>query len=150
MSLTVSLTGDWLESIGNKRAAEFSVTGDSSYPTGGYALSPANVGLGVVDFWDFAQSGGYIAAYNASTGKVQLFVDGGNLPSVVVTGGQSAGPALQITPDSNAGVLGKTAAGTRTIPGATFGLVASSASLVEVTNGTNVSTVTIQGRAIGR
>jgi len=150
MSLTVSLTGDWLESLGSKRAVNFSITGDASYTTGGYAFTPANIGLGVIDFVEFDNASGNVAFYNASTGKIQFFVDGGNLPSVTVTGGQAAGPALQITPDSNAGVLGKTAATTRTIPGATFGLTAVPSSLVEVGATTNLSAVTVHGRAYGR
>lgn len=150
MSLTVSLTGDWLESLGSKRAVTFSITGDSSYTTGGYAFTPANVGLGVIDFAEFDNAGGYVAYYNSATGKIQFFVDGGNLPNVVVTGGQGAASALQINPDSNAGVLGKTAATTRTIPGATFGLVAVPANLVEVAATTNLSAVTVKGRCTGR
>ena len=44
--------------------------------------------------------------------------------AVTVVGGQAAGSALQIEPDSDAGVLGKTVANTRTIPQATFGVAA--------------------------
>lgn len=40
----------------------------------------------------------------------------------IVVGGQAAGTALQFTPDTDAGVFGKTAATTRTIPGRTFGI----------------------------
>jgi len=150
MAATITLSGDWLESVGSKRATNFSITGDSSYPTGGYAVTPAQVGLGVVDFWEFGNGSGYVLEYVVATGKVKFYVDGGNLPNVTVTGGQSAGPALQITPDSNAGVLGKTTATTRTIPGATFGLVGVPSSLVEVAATTNLSAVTVPGRATGR
>lgn len=150
MSATITLSGDWLESVGSKRAVNFSITGDSSYPTGGYSLTAANVGLGVVDFWEFDNASGYIVAYNATTSKLLFYVDGANLPNVKVTGGQAAGPGLQITPDSAAGVLGKTTATDRTIPGATFGLIGVPASLVEVAATTNLSTVTIHGRATGR
>lgn len=150
MAVTVTLSGDWLESVGSKRAVNFSVTGDNSYPTGGYALTAAQVGLGAVDFWEFNSTGGYVVAYNAATSKLLFYIDGANLPNVTVVGGQSAGPGLQITPDSAAGVLGKTAATTRTIPGATFGLVGVPAALVEVTNGVNLTAVTIKGRATGR
>lgn len=44
-----------------------------------------------------------------------------DFPKVTVTGGQAAGAAVQILPDSDAGVFGKTAATTRNIPGRTFG-----------------------------
>jgi hypothetical protein len=150
MAATITLAGDWLESLGSKRAVNFSVTGDNSYPTGGYAITAAQVGLGVVDFWEFQNNSGYIVEYIAATGKLKFYVDGGNLPSVVVTGGQGAGPGLQITPDTNAGVLGKTTATTRTIPGGTFGLVAGAGSLVEVAATTDLHLIVIQGRVTGR
>lgn len=148
MAATITLTGDWLESVGSKRAVNFTITGDASYPTGGYTVTAANVGLGVVDFWEFGNTSGYILEYVG--GKVKFYVDGGNLPTVTVTGGQAAGPGLQITPDSAAGVLGKTTATSRTIPGATFGLTAVPANMVEVPATTNLSAVVVPGRATGR
>lgn len=149
MSISVSLTGDWLSNLGNRRAVSGTVTGDASYPTGGYALAAGAIGLGKIERIEFNSDGGYTLAYNYGTGKVQVYVDGGNLPSVVVTGGQGAGPALQITPDSNAGVLGKTAAGTRTIPGSTFGLTASAAAQIEVPNTTSLTGLTSEFWATG-
>lgn len=150
MALTVTLSGDWLESLGSRRGVAAKITFDSSYQTGGMSLTPANIGLGVIGRIFFNPDSGYICSYDYTNQKVQVWVDGGNLPTVTVTGGQAAGPGLQITPDSNAGVLGKTTATTRTIPGATFGLTAVPSSMVEVAASTNLSTLTVEFWAEGR
>ncbi len=150
MGLTVTLAGDWLSNIGNRRAIEGTITFDSSYPTGGESLTAANIGLGVLKRIQFNPVSGYILTYDYANQKVLVYAAGGAaLPSVVVTGGQSAGEALQITPDSNSGVLGKVAATTRTIPGATFGLVASGGAAGEVANLTNLSTLVVEFWAEG-
>ena len=150
MALTVALTGDWLESIGSKRAVNGKITFDASYTTGGLSLLPAQIGLGVIDRIEFNQVGGFVVSYDYTAQKVKAFVDGANLPTVKVTGGQAAGPALQITPDSAAGVLGKTTATDRTIPGATFGLTAVPAAMAEVAATTNLATLVVEFRAYGR
>lgn len=150
MALTISLPGDWLESIGSKRAVNGTITFDASYTTGGLSLLPAQIGLGVIDRIEFNQVGGFIIAYDYAAKKAKVFVDGSNLPTVKVTGAQAAGPALQITPDNNAGVLGKTTATDRTIPGATFGLTAVPAASSEAAATTNLSTLTVEFRAYGR
>lgn len=149
MSLTVGLTGDWLSNIGNRRAVEGTITFDSSYATGGLSLTPANIGLGVLKRIQFNNDSGYVCAYDYTAQKVLVYQAGANLPSVKVTGGQVAGEALQITPDTNSGVLGKVAATDRTIPGATFGLVAGAASANEVAATTNLSTLVVEFWAEG-
>lgn len=150
MSLTVSLPGDWLTNIGNRRQVTGSITFDNNYLTGGLSLTPAAIGLGTLDFINFNETSGFAYEYVASTQKVKVYVDGGNLPTVTVVGGQGAVSTVQIAPDSNAGVFGKTAATTRTIPGATFGLTAVPAQMVEVTNGTDLHTLVAQFQATGR
>lgn len=150
MSLTVSLPGDWLSNIGNRRAVSGTITFDSSYATGGLSLTPANIGLGQIERIQFNNDSGYVCAYDYTAQKVLVYQAGANLPSVKVTGGQAAGPGLQITPDSAAGVLGKTTATDRTIPGATFGLIAGAASANEVAATTNLSTLVVEFWAEGR
>lgn len=61
---------------GNLKEVIVDVTGDSSYPTGGYAVSFP--GITNVIFCD-AQSGstGHPAVFNYATGKLQLFTSGG-------------------------------------------------------------------------
>ena len=63
---------------------------------------------------------------NVEWNRAHLFIPVVNFSGLqiqaIITGGQVAGAALQITPDTDAGVLGKVAVTTRTIPGLTFGL----------------------------
>ena len=105
------------------------VTPDTSYPSGGYALTAANCycGRGITGMSQIGcntAAVGYIPIWNTQTGKFMILVPGGSTPAgtlsgnVVVTTGTIA-QAIGITPDSNAGVL-TTAGSTRTIPYATF------------------------------
>jgi hypothetical protein len=148
MASTITLTGDWLISLGNRRQT-YGTGNLGTYSTSGIAVSAAQVGLGVINDLIIDPAGGYIFEYVKSTGKVKAYVEGSSLPDVKVTGGQSAGPALQMTPDSAAGVLGKTTATDFTVPGATFGLVAVPAASAEVAGSTNLAGVTFNFRAIG-
>lgn len=164
MASTITLTGDWLISMGNRR--QVSGTGNlGTYATSGIAVSAAQCGLGVLDSLVIQPAGGYTFEYVPSTGKVKAYRVGvatGTIAvtdgDVTVTGGQSAGPALQITPDSAAGVLGKTAATTRVIPQATLGIAATTATftgaaagtLTEVSNAVDISATTFTFVAIGR
>lgn len=90
MGLTVTLTGDWMESQGNRRAVEATIAFDSSYPTGGESLTAANLGLGVVTHVDVQSKGGYVFAYDYTNSKVLAYVEedtaaGGPLPEVADT-----------------------------------------------------------------
>jgi len=164
MASTITLSGDWLVNLGNRNQT-FGTGNLGVYATNGIAVTPAQVGLGAIDSLVIDPAGGYVFEYVASTGKVKAYISAGVTPAgtvavpvVTVTGGQAAGPALQITPDSVAGVLGKTSATTVAIPGATFGIGAqtftgtpvAAAGLAEVTNSTNLAGVTFNFRAIGR
>ena len=74
MALTVSLTGDWLSSIGSRRASQGTITFDSSYATGGESLTAANIGLGVIDRIEFNQGeDGYTFKYDYTNSKVMAF-----------------------------------------------------------------------------
>lgn len=75
MGLTVGLTGDWLESIGNKRAVVGTIAFDSSYPTGGESLTAANIGLGVIDHMTIEPKGGYVFEYDYANKKVLAYVE---------------------------------------------------------------------------
>lgn len=131
MASTVTLTGDWMQSLGNRRATSGTLNLGNPYAADGIAVTAAQVGLGVIEDLQVMPCGGYTFEYVKSSGKVKAYRAGNDVPDVVVTGGQGAGTALQMTPDTAAGVLGKTAATTRTIPGATFGLTAKPAALAE-------------------
>lgn len=54
------------------------VTCDSSYATGGYSLTAADLGLQRIDFVDAGASGGYVPEYNYSTNKLLVRWSGGS------------------------------------------------------------------------
>jgi hypothetical protein len=168
MALTVTLAGDWLSSLGNKRASNGTLTFDSSYATGGESLTPANIGLGVIDSITFNQGeDGYVFKYIHSTQKVQVFRTATVTPtgSVAVTEGAvtvkggGGGEAMTLNPDSTSGVLTKAAATDRVIPRATLGFAASTAAftgapttaaaLAEVGNAVDLSAVVVEFMAVG-
>ena len=61
---------------GNTREVIVTITGDASYPTGGYALTFP--GISNVLFVDAqSSSSGHPAVWNYATGKLQLFTSGG-------------------------------------------------------------------------
>lgn len=73
--------------------------------------------------------------------------------NITIVGGQAAGAALQIEPDTAAGVLGKTAATTRAIPIATLFTAAptvAAAALAEVASDVDVGEVQFVAFGIGR
>lgn len=53
------------------------VTGDASYPTGGYAITPAIFGLTTFDFVLVPSAKGYGANYNDATGKIVVYASAG-------------------------------------------------------------------------
>ena len=96
---------------------------------------------------DGVSSNGYLVRWSKTDKALKAYYPSGvtlAAPVVTVTGSQAAGAALQVTPDTNAGVLGKTTAGDLTIPGATFGIAAPSVTkgaATEVANDVNIGTV---------
>lgn len=62
--------------VGDRRLSVTNLTFDTSYPTGGYAVTPSTFGLGVVDAVLADNPSGYDVYYNAATGKVQVFSSG--------------------------------------------------------------------------
>jgi hypothetical protein len=86
MALTVSLTGDWLTSVGNRRSSEGTITFDSVYATGGESLTAANVGLGVLDSLVLEQGvSGFIFEWDKDNNKVKVRRAGSDgIPTLVV------------------------------------------------------------------
>ena len=61
---------------GNTKEVIVTITGDASYPTGGYALTFP--GITTVLFVDAqSSSSGHPAVWNYATGKLQFFTSGG-------------------------------------------------------------------------
>jgi len=70
MAAAVTLSGDWLHSIGDLRLVTGTVAFDSSYPTGGESITAAAFGLGVVDFLIANASGGYVFFWDSANSKL--------------------------------------------------------------------------------
>ena len=92
MALTVGLTGDWRISTGNRNESVGTIAFDSSYPTGGEALTAANVGLGVLDHITITSKGGYVFEYDYTNSKVLVYVE-----EAVAAGG----PLLEVADTTN-------------------------------------------------
>lgn len=155
MASTMTLTGDWLQSAGSRTQTHG--TGNLGvYATNGVAVTAAQLGLGAIDSLIINPAGGYTFEYVASTGKIKAYTGGGGASvdgtaaKLSIVGGQSAGPALQITPDSNSGIIGKTTATTVTAATEITGLTVVGGASGEVDNSTNLAGVTFSWVAIGQ
>lgn len=64
--------------LGNRREVVLDVTLDNSYPTGGYALTPATLGVDGATDYVFAQATttGHLPVYNYGTKKLMVFSGG--------------------------------------------------------------------------
>lgn len=72
MASSLTLSGDWLISLGNRN--QTSGTGNlGTYATNGIAVSAAQCGLGTVESVVIDPAGGYVFEYVASTGKVKAY-----------------------------------------------------------------------------
>lgn len=121
---------------GNKRLHHGKITFDSSYPSGGEALTPANIGLHTIERIVFSEALGFKAEYDYANQKVVV-----KCPSVV-TGAAGAG-TLDDFPMSGVGATS-----------ASIGLTAGNATTrfggqQEVADTTNLSTLVVYFEAIG-
>jgi len=178
--MAVTLTKLYEDVWGKTRIVGVQIAFDTSYPTGGYGaalglsaqrigfnsaadiygafligLSGAAAGVALVE-WDYS-------AKKLMAFRVATFTPAGTIAvtdgAVTVVGG-GIGEAIGINPDSNAGVLSKAAATTRTIPQVTFGIAATTAvltgtaqgqvALAQVSNAVNLSAVTCRMEFRGR
>lgn len=169
MALVIARVLDTDFTLGNLRGALKDITLDTSYPTGGYALTGAAlIGAGItllgMQFMGGNDaSGTYQYSFDNVNRKLMVFRSAGFTPAGTIGGnvtvvGGGIGEATGINPDSNAGVLSKAAATNRTIPLATYlgaaptftGTAVAAGGLAQVANAVNLSTVKIRVLAIGR
>lgn len=155
MASTITLSGDWLFSIGNERMTKG--TGNlGTYATGGIAVTPTQVGLGVIDSLTIDPAGGYTFFYSASAGKVLAYESAAFTPA-----GTNSAPTITTTTNAgttepmytNAGALTQTtgATGITGVQAPTFtGTAVAAAALAEVGNGVDLSGTTFTFRALGR
>jgi len=156
MSATMTLTGDWLQSVGN--TAQTSGTGNLGvYATGGISVTPQMVGLGRISQLIVNPAGGYTFKYNSTTSKLQAYAGEGGVAAhshdLIIIGGQIAA-TTNITARYATEIFGKEAATDATIAGsasATKGGIgsASSTSGVEVDTSTDLTTIVFNWRAVG-
>ena len=167
MAISKTVVPDSEDIWGKHRVKVFDITLDSSYPTGGYSLTATDLHWSQLDSVEVisgnSASGGYVFNWDTVNKKLMAFYGAaGATPAGTISGnvtvvGGSIGEAIGINPDSNAGVLSKAAATTRTIPIATFlgaaptftGTAGSAGGLTEVGNGSSLATVVVRARCIG-
>jgi hypothetical protein len=73
MAAAVTLSGDWLHSIGDLRLVTGTVAFDSSYPTGGESITAAKFGLGKIDFLIATALSGYVFFWDGTNSKLMAY-----------------------------------------------------------------------------
>lgn len=73
MALTVTRSGDWQSVYGHWRKSHVTVAFDSSYPTGGESLTPADFGLRVIDMILIEPKNGFEFEYDYTNSLVKVF-----------------------------------------------------------------------------
>lgn len=108
MALTVSNVIPGV--AGNKRTAQFTLAFDSSYPTGGEALAPGQVGLQVVESAVIEAKGGYLFEFDYTNNKVKVFSGGGVdiTPAGTFTGSALAAHGHTVSAQWHGDLLGVT------------------------------------------
>jgi hypothetical protein len=79
--------------LGNARMNVCTVTFDSSYATGGEAVTPEQMGLTVVDMVIATNSGGYAFEYDYANEKLKVFVGNND--------GAADGPLVEAAAESD-------------------------------------------------
>lgn len=74
MALTVTLDKDGNHYLGSMRMVVATVDLDSSYPSGGYSLTPAMLGLVTIKHMDTQHRSGVSLDYDFSSNKLRCFV----------------------------------------------------------------------------
>lgn len=130
MALTVSVTRRNVS--GNQNIVTGTVAFDSSYTTGGLALTAATLGLRVVDMIIIQPRSGFVFDYDYTNSKLLAFTQGATTGATAVSG--TTGALM----NTDAGVEGTARLQSSTTSG-TFKW----GSLLEVTNTTSLSTLTL-------
>lgn len=72
MAVTITLTGDWLTTLGSKRLT-YGTGNLGTYTADGIAVTANKVGLGVIEDLQIQPAGGYVFEYVKSTGKIKAY-----------------------------------------------------------------------------
>lgn len=166
MPSTITLTGDWLANIGNKR--QVNGTGNlGTYATNGVAVTATQVGLGVIEQLIIEPAGGYVFSWDKDNGKVLAYrtatltpAGTNSQPTFTVNASGAIGASMEVglSADSAAatfeGGTGITAqrilTTTSPVAAPTFtGTATTAAALAEVGNAVNLAAVTFRFSATG-
>lgn len=135
--MAASVTVKKKNKFGNGYAVTADVTFDSSYPTGGEALTAQQFGLTVIDFVLPSPAAGYIFEFDHANSKLKAFT-----PTAVSMSG-TAGVAGA---DNTVVAVSATSIG---VSGAGVAAAVKNAA-AEVANTTDLSAVTVRVLAVGR
>src|SRR5208283_938846 len=175
MAIGVTFLGDMTNCDFGPVQASFPIfTLDSSYPTGGYALTANQIKVqspiasgstaagiaGIVPIAYNTAATGYIIYWNTQTGKLMVYLSAGFTPAgtsanpTISMAGGGGGGAVTVNPEANGGALVHNASGaitgvTGVIAGAFTGTAIAAAKLAQVANATNLSTLVITCIALG-
>lgn len=73
MASTITLAGDWMTSLGNRRMVHATGNLGNPYATGGIAVAASQFGLGQLEALVIEAAGGYVFEWVASTGKIKAY-----------------------------------------------------------------------------
>jgi hypothetical protein len=148
MASTISLTGDWLVSFGNKY--QTAGTGNlGTYATNGVAVTAAQVGLGTIESLVIDPAGGYVFEWDKAAGKVKAYRSAAHTH---VLHFQTSAAANAVTAAANSLRTAAAAfdvAGVADSTGEGGVVTAAQGVLAEVTTSTDLSSVTFRFRAVG-
>lgn len=160
MATTITLTGDWLTSLGNRM--QTAGTGNvGTYATNGVAVTAAQLGLGTIHSLVIDPAGGYTFEYVASTGKIKAYYGNGGLVSHthdLFFNNAEVADAATTRANIGTNLLGANTGGDITVAGVAdttghggvLAVAAGSAGAgTEVANLTNLAGVTFNWRAVG-
>lgn len=137
---------------GSQHKVVVDIAFDSSYPTGGEALTASNVALSVIEDWNIPPNSGYLFNYDATNSKVLAYASGGvaaHSHDLLVKGAAAAGIDEPVGVEGGTS-LAKDAATDRTITGAdsaTLGGVLANTAIAtgaaaQIANATNLAALT--------
>lgn len=71
--MAISVSQVFINRAGKKRQVVTNVTMDASYPTGGEAITAAQLGLATVDHVSCSTNTGHLAQYDKTNAKIKLY-----------------------------------------------------------------------------
>ena len=166
MSVVITVLSDEGNvSLGAFPISMVSITGDTSYPTGGYTptlgFTAANLNCGrginglILAGWNTAAEG-YLAVYNTQSGNLQIFTGtagtpAGTISAPTITTLTNASTAAPVYVTGGALTQATGATGITGVQAPVFtGTPGAAGALAELANATNVSTFTWTFMAIGQ